>query len=67
MKKGFWKEGLTKGQKALGILFLSCVVLFFLFSIMMFVGVFTHNKTVMWVGVGGVFVCLLGILNIKIE
>ena len=67
MKKGFFREGLTGWQKVLGVLFLSSVVLFFVSGILMFVGLIGGNRTVMWIGVAGAAVCMLGILKIKIK
>ena len=68
MKKSFFKEDLPTGKKVLAVLFLFCMLLFFGFTVCMFVGVFIKNSTVMWTGVIGVgIISLLGALIIKMN
>ena len=59
MKQGIFKEGMSKGKKALTVLVNACVILFPCCVIAAVVGMFTKNIAVMWIGVSGTWVTYL--------
>ena len=64
MKQGFFKEGLSKKKKVLAVLMIACMILFVLCTAAALIGWFSKQETIMWIGVAGIWVFLLGIFII---
>ena len=61
MSKGSFKEEKGTRNKILRIVVFACLGLFVAFTVSMLIGLFLKKSAVMWIGVAGMWLSLLGI------